>query len=232
VSRRSAAVAVAAAYAALAGLVAAGALSGVDQRASDHLMPGAGAPGSTQGFLESLVPFFHYDLANAVDWADALVALPGQVVLSFLLIAAVGEALRRRGRVEAGAAWLAAWALGTAVEVVCKETLVRPALYRHGVHVVGFDSSWPSGHTLRCALVAAAIGTLWPRARPLLALWVAACVALLVAAGDHTPSDVAGGLLLAALLALGVRELERSGLLRRRAALRARRARAAAGRRA
>ena len=222
----------AAAYAALAGLVAAGTLTGVDQWASDHLMPGAERPGPAPTFLESLVPLYHPDAHGVVGWVGQVVTLPGQVAVSFLIVAAAAEALRRRGRVEAGAGWLAAWALGTAIEVVCKETLARPALYRDGVHAVAFDGSWPSGHTLRCALVAVALGTLWPRARPLLAAWLAAAVALLVAIGAHTPSDLAGGLLLAALLAFGVRELEGSGLLGRRAALRARRARAAAGRRA
>ncbi|HET7572354.1 MAG TPA: phosphatase PAP2 family protein [Gaiellaceae bacterium] len=230
-SRRSALAGLAASYAALAVLVAAGALTGPDRWATEHLMPGAGKPGPAPSFLESLIPLYHVSFGNAWARAAQVVTLPGQVLVSLAILAAAAEALRRRGRADVGAAWLAAWALGTALEVVCKEALVRPALYRDGLHVVAFDDSWPSGHTLRCALVAGALATLLPRARPLLAVWLAAALVLLVALGAHTPSDLAGGLLLAALLGLAGRELERSGLLRRRAALRARRP-AAASRRA
>ena len=37
----------------------------------------------------------------------------------------------------------------------------------------GFDSSWPSGHALRCALVAGALAAAWPRLRVPLAIWLA-----------------------------------------------------------
>jgi membrane-associated phospholipid phosphatase len=72
--------------------------------------------------------------------------------------------------------------------------------FLHGIHVRGFDQSYPSGHTLRTALVAATAWRLRPRLAPLLALWLAAAAALLVAGGWHVPSDVAGGLLLAGFL--------------------------------
>jgi membrane-associated phospholipid phosphatase len=195
-------------------------------------MPWAGAPAAAPTFLEALVPLYHAGLGTASSAFATLTTLPAQVVVSFLIVAAAGLRLRRAGRVEAAAGWLAAWAAGTALEVVCKHALVRPALVRDGVHAVAYDASWPSGHTLRAAIVAGALAAAWPRARPWLAIWLATAVALLVAAGFHTPTDVAGGLLLAALLALGVRELERSGLLPRRAALRAGGAGAALRRRA
>jgi membrane-associated phospholipid phosphatase len=88
------------------------------------------------------------------------------------------------------------------------------------VHLVAFDSSWPSGHALRCALVAAALATAWPRLRIPLLIWLAAVVVLLELAGFHTPTDLVGGLLLATATAAGAVVVERSGLLRRGVALR------------
>ena len=83
------------------------------------------------------------------------------------------------------------------------------------MHLVAFDSSWPSGHALRCALLAAALAAAWPWLRITLALWLTAAVVLLELAGFHKPTDLAGGLLLATAAAAGAVALERSGLLRR-----------------
>jgi membrane-associated phospholipid phosphatase len=112
--------------------------------------------------------------------------------------------------------WTAAWFVAVAVELVFRHTLTRQPLYRHGVHLVGFDSSWPSGHALRCALVVGALAAAWPCLRVPLAIWLLAVVVLLELAGFHTPTDVVGGLLLATAAAAGAVALERSGLLRRR----------------
>ncbi|HJU35815.1 MAG TPA: phosphatase PAP2 family protein [Gaiellaceae bacterium] len=150
-----------------------------------------------------------------------IVTLPGQVVLSFLLVAVAAWRLWTRGRGDAALGWTAAWLLGVAVELAFRHTLTRPALYRHGVHLTGLDMSWPSGHALRCALVAVALAAAWPRLRVPLAIWLAAAVVLLELAGFHAPTDVAGGLLLATAAAAGAVTLERSGqlgLLGRRAA--------------
>lgn len=111
------------------------------------------------------------------------------------------------------------WVAAVAVELVFRHVLTRPALYRDGVHLVAFDGSWPSGHALRCAIVAAAIAAAWPHLRALLVVWLAAVAVLLELAGFHTPTDVAGGLLLALVTAAGGVALEESGFLRRRAAL-------------
>ena len=146
--------------------------------------------------------------------------LPGQVVISLVLVLAAARRLWARGRVEAAACWTAAWFVAVALELVFRHTLTRQPLYRHGVHLVGFDSSWPSGHALRCALVAGALAAAWPRLRVPLAIWLLAVVVLLELAGFHTPTDVVGGLLLATAAAAGSVALERSGSLRRRAALR------------
>jgi membrane-associated phospholipid phosphatase len=184
------------AFVALAVLVASGALTAFDQWACDHFMPLAGgASGGPPTVLESLLPLFHASWQPAGVAVTQLVTLPGQVVISFALVAAAAWKLR-------APVWIAAWFAATVVEFAFRHVLTRPGLYRGGVHIVSFDSSWPSGHALRCALVAAALATAWPRARTALVVWLVASVALLVLAGFHTPTDVAGGLLLA-LVACG-----------------------------
>jgi membrane-associated phospholipid phosphatase len=179
-------------FAALGTLVAAGALNPLDQWACDHLMPWAGKPGPPPTFLESLVPLFHAGWHPAGVAVTQIVTLPGQVLVSLGLIAAGAWKLR-------APAWIVAWLGATAVEFGIRHVLMRPALYRDGVHLTAFDSSWPSGHALRCALVAAVLWTAWPRLRWPLVAWLAGCVVLLEIAGFHTPTDVVGALLLALL---------------------------------
>jgi membrane-associated phospholipid phosphatase len=148
------------------------------------------------------------------------VTLPEQVLLSLMLVLFAARRLWKLGRVEAAVCWIAAWFVAVAVELVFRHTLTRQPLYRDGVHLVGFDSSWPSGHALRCALVAAALAAAWPRLRITLGTWLAVVVVLLELAGFHTPTDLVGGLLLATAAAGGAVAFERSGLLRRRAGFR------------
>ena len=200
--------------------MASGAATGLDRWAAEHATPLAGTPGLPPTLLESLVPLLHAPFHPLGVAVAELVTLPGQVVVSLLLVVAASGALWGRRRRAAAVAWPAAWAAATAVEVVFRHTLTRPPLYRHGVHLVAFDASWPSGHALRCAIVAAALAAAWPRLRILLAIWLAAAVVLLELAGFHAPTDIAGGLLLAAVAAATAVGVERSGFLGRRAALR------------
>jgi membrane-associated phospholipid phosphatase len=212
-------VAAAAAFAVLAGLVASGAATGLDQWAASHAMPLAGAPSTAPTSLESIVPLLHAPFHPLGVAVSEIVMLPGQVVFSLLLVLAAAWRLWTRGRVEAAVGWTAAWFAAVAVELVFRHTLTREPLYRDGVHLAGFDSSWPSGHALRCALVACALTAAWPRLRAPLAIWLATVVALLELAGFHTVTDVAGGLLLATAAAASAVELERSGFLRHRTRL-------------
>ena len=183
-------------FAALGTLVAAGALNPFDQWACDHLMPLAGGTsGGPPTVLESLVPLFHASWHPVGVAVTQIVTLPGQVLISFALVAAGAWKLR-------APAWVVAWFGATAVEFVIRHVLTRPSLYRGGVRVTAFDSSFPSGHALRCALVAAVLAAAWPRARTALAAWLVASAVLLELAGFHALTDVAGGLLLA-LLACG-----------------------------
>jgi membrane-associated phospholipid phosphatase len=179
-------------------------------------MPGAKGVGPAPGFVESVVPLLHAHFGTPLLAAAEIVTLPAQSVLSFVVVGAVGVVLHRRGRTGAAVAWMAALVLATAIEVVTKHALERPPLYRDGVHIVAFDSSWPSGHAARAAIIAGALAVAWPRLRGALALWLVAAVALLELAGIHTPTDLAGGLVLALLFGAAALEVERSGALRRR----------------
>jgi membrane-associated phospholipid phosphatase len=136
---------------------------------------------------------------------EAIVELstyPAGVVPSALVLVCCTVSLRRRGLGRAAIVWWAAWLVANAVEVAGKAVVVRPALYRHGVHVASYDHSYPSGHMLRSAVLTAAMVYTWRRAWPLL-LWVPAVAVGLVALGAHTPTDVAGGALAALALVLG-----------------------------
>jgi len=207
VSRRSAisALGAAAAFAALSALVAAGALTRLDQWAVEHTMTDVHRPGAKPSLADALVPLLHTDFHSPLDVVASAVTAPASLILSFLLMAACCLAMRRGGRVWAAHAWAAAWLAGNAVEEICKATLARPALYRHGLHVLGFDSSFPSGHTIRSILLAAALATAWPAARLWGAAWAVASLVLLETDALHTPSDIAGGLLLSVLLVTAAR---------------------------
>ena len=174
-------------------------------------MPFAGGSSSSPALLESVVPLLHAQFHPIGAAVAQVVTLPGQVAVSLVLVVAAAWNLRN-------GTWIVAWTVVVAVELVFRHTLTRPALYRHGVHLVAFDTSWPSGHALRSAVVAAALASAWPRLRLLLAVWLAAIVVLLEVAGFHTPTDIAGGL----FLAVTAVALERSGFLRRRPARTAR----------
>jgi membrane-associated phospholipid phosphatase len=200
VYRRSAAL-LACAFAALAVLVAAGAFTRFDQWAVDHLMPGARFHHANGGLLDGLVPLLHSRWESAYGIAANVVTLPASFLVSVAIVFACSRAL--------GVTLLAA----VAVEALCKEVLTRPALYDGSFQIASFDSSFPSGHTLRTLIVAAAVAWRWPRVRYLPAAWATLSLALIQLAGWHTPTDIAGGALLAALALLGARA---AGALRRR----------------
>ena len=184
------------AFVALAALVAAGAFTGLDQWAVDHLMPGATFSHREPGLADALVPLWGTHWGNGWSIAANVVTLPA----SFLV--ALGLALWRSRAVAL------AVVAGTAVEGLLKTTLTRPALYDGAHHIIGFDTSYPSGHTLRTVLVASLF------AGPLGAAWAVASIVLLQLAGWHTPTDIAGGLLLGLALLCAGRGLRRRRLAR------------------
>jgi membrane-associated phospholipid phosphatase len=189
-------------FAALAVLVAAGAFTGIDQWAVDHLMPGATFSTEDNGILGSIVPLYGAHWDNPWSAAADIVTLPAAFVISLVLVA---------WRSRAAALLLVA---ATAVETLCKHVLDRPALYDGAHHVTAFDSSFPSGHTLRTVILAGVFLS------PLAAAWAVASIVLLQLAGWHTPSDIAGGIVLGLLALLGARRA--AGALRARGLLRSR----------
>jgi membrane-associated phospholipid phosphatase len=193
VSRRSGAIALAGAYAALAVLFAAGAFRRVDQWAVDELMPGGDFRGGEPGVAESLVPLRHLRWDNAYAIAVDIATLPASLVVSVILAALLSRRL--------ALALLAA----VAVEVLCKTVIEGPALFHGASHVVAFDSSFPSGHALRTTILAGAVALYWPRLRALAVAWAIAAIVLLELAGWHTPTDLAGGVVLGLLALLGAR---------------------------
>jgi hypothetical protein len=200
VSRRSTALlALAGAFAALAGLVAAGTFTRLDQWAVDHAMPGASFHQAKEAILDGLVPLLHSRWGSGWAIAANIVTLPASFLVALALALAYSRLL---------AAVLVA---GVAVEVVCKELLERPALYHGSLHISTFDSSFPSGHALRTVIVAGAVAWTWPRATAAAAVWAAVSVVLLLLAGWHTPSDLAGGVVLGLLALLVVRRLRHRG---------------------
>jgi membrane-associated phospholipid phosphatase len=192
---RASAVLLAAAFAALAVLVAAGELTSLDQWAVGHAMPGADFTGKPT-FADAVVPLWGVQWHGLLHVVSELVTLPASFTPATAIVAVACWMLR--GRVGFGLA--AAYAVGNAVEVLVKGTLTRPALYAHGTHLTGFDASYPSGHTIRTVLVAVSVAWAWPRLAPLGAAWALASIVLLELGGQHVPSDIAGGLLLAAAL--------------------------------
>ena len=177
----------ASAFAALAALVATGATNGIDRWAIAHAMPGASFGASKPTTGEALIPLLHVRWHGTVHVLAEIVTLPAAFLVSLLVLLAL-----RRYR------WIAVWAVANVVEEIVKVSLARPALYHHGIHLAAFDHSYPSGHTLRAVVLAAAIGRGWAWA------WAAAAIVLLELGGFHVPTDIVGGMLLAALL-LGLR---------------------------
>jgi membrane-associated phospholipid phosphatase len=184
----------------LAILVAHGSFTHVDQRAVTELMPWLRPPFHTGVQVTHL---FVPQLGGSVgEVAVALSTYPAGVLPSALVLVCCTVSLRRRGLGTAAAVWWVAWLAANVVELVGKAIVVRPALYSHGLHVASYDQSYPSGHMLRSAVLTAAVVYTWRRAWPLL-LWLPVMAVALVALGDHTPTDVAGGLLAALVVVLG-----------------------------
>ncbi len=191
----------------LATLVSAGALSWLDQWSVSHLMPYMDRPVRPQSLWERVMsPVGAVGRPTNTLPAKLLFALtlPAAPLATAVIAAAGLAALARRSR-ERALAWAVALVAATLAEVVMKSVIERPPLYRFDPHrhaVVAksaFTDSFPSGHTVRAVLLAALLVELVPCLAPGAAAWVAAMSVALVATSMHTPTDVAGGLLLGAV---------------------------------
>ena len=112
-----------------------------------------------------------------------------------------------------------AWVVGNAIEVLLKDTLVRPAVYgsvgQDRVHVVTFDDSFASGHMMRGLIVAYTLTLLWREASPWVWIWAALVGPALVVSSAHTPSDVIGGALVGLLVLVPANGVVRQARLER-----------------
>ena len=196
----------------LALLVAADAFTWLDQYAVDQLMPGldrgAGSRGggiiSTIDVSEALLPRFveprHGD--GAVAALNYAIVVLASVLPSVLVTGGALALLARRGQRALAATLGVAFVAANLAEVVSKLSLVRPGVHTGGPagalpRILPFDQSYPSGHALRAALMAACVCAVWRRARGPLVAWALAVPVMLVVGGWHTPTDVVGGTLLA-----------------------------------
>ena len=189
----------------LAILVAIGALSGLDQWSVDHLMRGLTPGSGNQSLLGSLFPIFHPGKEHGHVAIAALtygVVWIASVVPSVVLVGAALLYLRSQGRGHLAFRLGVLFVAVNVIEVVGKGLITRPALYAHQAgtktHIGAFDSSFPSGHMARSVLLAACLVICLPRVWAVAVAWVVAVAVLVVVGGWHTPSDVAGGFLLAA----------------------------------
>ena len=178
----------------LATLAATGVLRSVDQYAVDHLMPWLQVrPHHLVTFAALTVPSLHPPAANT---ALELWTYPAAVLPSLLIVLV---AARRLSRADA-VVWCALWCAGNAVEVAGKLLLRKPDLYHHAIHVASFDTSLPSGHTIRAFVLAGAVASAWRSGR-LALVWAASVPFALVVSAAHTPSDVAAGVCVVLTLA-------------------------------
>jgi membrane-associated phospholipid phosphatase len=125
----------------------------------------------------------------------ALWTYPASPLISALVVGACAYVLDRRGARTRAVGFLVLWIAANALELIGKAGLTRPAL-----DVASFRHSFPSGHSLRACIVAAAVAWTWRRAGLAAVAWAASVPIALVALGDHTPTDVIAGVLLALCL--------------------------------
>jgi membrane-associated phospholipid phosphatase len=201
---------IAATLVALAGvtaLVLGGVLTGLDEWGLDHVMPALDPTAHGTGIVSShglWRPF-----ALDIPWWQKVLDLytyPGSALVSGLVVAIACGVLVRRGQRVASLVWLGAWVAASGIELIGKHVLTRPSLYwtngHARLHVVPFDNSYPSGHTIRSVVIAAIIASVWRRARVPVAAWLALVPVALVVVAAHTITDVIGGLALGALIVL------------------------------
>jgi membrane-associated phospholipid phosphatase len=187
------AVAGGAAFVVLAVLVATGAVRGIDRYAAEHWMPWNEPPRHALVQVRTVfVPETRWTLGGTLA---ALLTYPASPFVSALVVLVCALLLRRRAETAAAVGLCAVWVVANLLELAGKLVVARDPI------ADAFRHSYPSGHTVRACVAAAAVAAVWRRVHVVVAVWAIAVVPVaLVLLGDHTPTDVVGGLLLAALL--------------------------------
>ena len=181
------------ALAALVALVLTGALTGVDDFAIRRLMPWLRPSAPTLIHVRTL--FLPESRPTAGATLVAWWTYPASPLVSAILVAACAYVLERRGARRRAIGVVGLWIVADGLELIGKSSLTRPALT-----VDSFRHSFPSGHALRACIVAAAVAWTWRRLGLAAAAWASTVPVALVALGDHTPTDVVAGVLLASCL--------------------------------
>jgi membrane-associated phospholipid phosphatase len=203
--------------AALAVLVATGHAATFDQWSARTLMPYQDRPLTEPSLWDQLmsplaaVTRTGNDLPSRLLFASTLPAAP----LATGVAAAIGIfALVTRGQPRRALIWTLALVSCAVAEAGIKALVERPLIHKYdavrqaSVTKDSFNHSFPSGHTVRGLLLAFLFAELVPALRPFLAAWLVVMSASLVLTSMHTPTDVAGGVLLA-LVALVMLNRER-----------------------
>jgi membrane-associated phospholipid phosphatase len=200
------------AFVVVAALVRTGVLRPIDDYAIRHLMPFRSTDQGGSSVFGTLLSY--HDLRFH---AGRVLRLPAGALLSTVGVVLACATLLRGGRTRLALLWALAFAAANIVELGCKLVVTKSVFLvfsRGETILVGFRHSFPSGHTVRALILAAVLATLWPRLRFLLAAWVVAVVVTLELDGIHTPSDIAGGLLLGVALILAVHAAEQEAARR------------------
>ena len=143
-------------------LSATGVLHGVDQYAVEHLMPWLQVPPP---------PARHVRRADHPERRPA--RRPTAALELWTYPAALLPSLRHRARRRLSGwrrpadaiVWCALWCAGNAIELAGKLSLRKPDLYHHHVTSRAFDTSLPSGHTIRALILAGAVAAAWRSGR-------------------------------------------------------------------
>ena len=181
------------AFLALAGLVMAGVFTRSDRYSVHHLMPWLEP--STSRLINISALFLPETRPSLGGDLVALWTYPASPFISGLVIVGCAFSVDRRGDRRAALSMFVLWIVANILELIGKLAISRPAI---GVH--RFQHSYPSGHTLRGCVIAAVVTWTWRRAGPAVTLWALGVPVALVLLGDHTPTDVVGGLLLSSCL--------------------------------
>ena len=174
----------------MSGLVWGGALTWVDRYGVHHLMPWAHFGGPHP--LIEIASVFRPQVESTLGGTPvALWTYPASPFISGLVVLLCAWRLPRPAAIAA----IALWVVANVIELIGKVVVARPS-----VGEPGFTHSYPSGHTVRAFVTAAVIAWTWRRAGIPAFVWAVGVACALVAIGDHVPTDVAGGALLAAAL--------------------------------
>jgi membrane-associated phospholipid phosphatase len=138
--------------------------------------------------------FHHSEPLRRTDWR--LLTSSAEVPFAGLLLLFPILELRKVGRRREAAAWMLAFVGSLMVEMIGKAVVTRP--YAGGSRLLGtpiVQGTFPSGHTMRSIIVAAALCAAWPRYRFWFIAWAALTIATVEATGMHSPSEITAGVL-------------------------------------